>query len=142
MVTRPAYRLKWRAAWPAEVPPADHVDLLAGVGARLRHRGAIEHAGAEEGVEPRDNQAPVRDAGGDNHRTGARLAAVRQRQHVAAGPRAQPRDLPRVEEARAEDPGLLVGPLRELRSTDTAGKAKVVANQGARARLAAYRFSL
>jgi hypothetical protein len=50
--------------------------------------------------------------------------------------------VPHQQEARAEDPCLLVGAGRELAAGDAALEAEVVANPGARARLAADRLPL
>ena len=87
--------------------------------------------------------APVGDAGRE-HDTRERSPRRRRRsQTTCRSPSVRSSvDLARQHELRPEDPRLLVGALRELGAADAAREAEVVADQRARARLAADRLAL
>src|SRR5215204_7393212 len=103
----------------------------------LRHRSAVENAGADQGLEVWNVQAAVVRAGGEDHRTRSELPRIGNR-HRQSVPVASEADSSAHEhEVRTEDPGLLIGLLGEPASTDAARKSEVVADPRARGRLPA-----
>ena len=111
------------------VAGADDVHLLSRHGRGLGDAAAVEHARADERLQPGDPEALVAGPGGQDDRAGGDLRAVGQHHDlvVAAGPqlgyRAQHRGF------RAERPGLVEGPVAQLGTADAEGKAEVVADQ-------------
>ena len=131
------------AAWPAELPPPSTNDVPAGSRGGLRTGRPVEDARARPA--PR---APGCRAGGRRRRWRAprsgRSPRRRRRSRARAGraPCGARSTSRHQQEARAEDPGLLVGALGELGAADAAGEAEVVADQRAGAGLPADRLAL
>jgi hypothetical protein len=99
----------------------------------------IEDAGADEAVQRRDRQAAVGHSRGDDHRPGRRLAVVGQRYDALIAAAAQLGRLVGEDELGPEEHRLLPGPVRQGAAADALRKAKIVADHGACAGLAADR---
>ena len=127
---------------PGGVGATYHEDLAVLHGLGLGGGSAVEHSGSGQRVERRDAQAPVGHAGGDDHRPAADLGPAGQgdRELRALSPQAGSRVAIHV--LRAEVPGLRVGPHGQVSAAHPGREAEVVADQRARAGLAADRFRL
>ena len=122
---------------PRRVAAADDVDALAGQRLGLRHRGAVEHARALELGQAGGVEAPVLDPEREHDRTRRDLGAAVGADDVPAVPLLERRRAVREPELRPEEPRLLVRTLGELAAAEATRKAEVVADQRARAGLAA-----
>ena len=128
---------------PRGVAAADDVRDLARHALRLEGGRAVEHPRAARAPRARGRRAGGRTRRSRARRRGTDLVVGRRRaprSRVALD--AQTDRLPGVREPGAEDPGLLIGALRELGARDAPGEAEVVADQRARPRLAADRLAL
>ena len=123
---------------PGRVPAADDVDVLAGERLRLRHRRAVVDAGALQVDAARGLEPSVLDTESEDDGSSGDLRPAVGGSHDEASLVALERD-DSASDLRpgAEEPRLLVGALGELPASEPAGKAEVVADQGARARLPA-----
>ena len=121
---------------PRRVAAADDVDAFAGQRLGLRHRCAVVDARAFElgqaGLQP-----PVLDPEREHDCKRGDLGAAFSADDVPSVARLEPRRAVGEAELRAEQPGLLVRALGQLAAAEAAGKAEVVADQRARAGLAA-----
>src|SRR5919112_1052851 len=122
---------------PGGVRTTDHVDLLPLHALSLAGRRPVEHPLADQVLQARDAQAAVGDTGGQDHRPARHLRPVGERDRQLIPVAAQPDRLAREPEGSTEQPRLLVSLPGQLRTTDPAREAEVVAYKGARARLAA-----
>ena len=142
MVTWLAYFARCRAACPAEFPPPTTNTGLPGHCLGFVGAGTVEHPGTEQRLQPRDLQAPVGHAGGDDHCPGPDLAAVFQPHHAQSFVGCQPRGRVAVDEVRAEPPCLLVGPPGQFHAADPAREPQIVPDPRAGPSLAAERLRL
>ncbi len=122
---------------PRRVRAADHVGLAAGHGGRLRRGASVEHARAVQRLERRDPDPLVRGARGEQHRAAADASAVREGDRQAGVISPELRDVLHEGELGAEDPRLLVRLAGEPTTAHAPSEAEVVADEGARGRLAA-----
>ena len=138
MRTLRAARDRCTAAWPAELPAADHDHVLAAAALGVARHGGVVDAGAGE---PRDvvgrELAPAR-AGGDDDRAGERVLPVVEVD--ADEPLVAARELDRAVEARqhrVEAARLQRRLARQLDAGDPGGEAEVVLDPRAGPGLAA-----
>ena len=105
------------------VGPADHIDLPAPHGRGLGGGGAVEHPGPDQRLQPGHAQAPPRHPGGDDHRLGRHLGAVRQPDQPPAAVGAQPGGPLGQDQVGPEQPGLLQRPVGQVAAADPAQQA-------------------
>ena len=124
------------------VPTADHVHRLPGHGPRLRHRSPVEDAHDRELLELGDAQPPVVHTGRHDRRAGAHRGSVRELYALLVAVGLQPGGPPEEVNSAPNDPGLLEGPEGQVVAADAPREPRVVADERARARLAADRLAL
>ncbi len=98
---------------------------------------AVEHAGADHGLEAGDAEAPVGDAGGQHHAARRHRRTVGELQDVTAGIGSQRDGVAHEVEVGAEVPRLLVGAHRQLVAADAGREAEEVPDHRGRAGLPA-----
>ncbi len=137
MVTRLRETGRMEGGLPSGVATSHDDDVVAGELARGGHRRTVEDTAADQRLDRLDAETPVVDAGGDQHRPGAYVAAVgvhdvgeilRGRGEAGGGPPG--------EEAGAEAQRLAAGALGQAHAGDAAREAEVVADHRAGAGLA------
>ena len=115
---------------------ADDEHLLVDRRRRLRGGAAVEDSGPDQSLDLGNAEPMVGGTRGEDDRGGADLAAVGERDMDALALAPDRGRVVHEGELGAEDPGLLVGALGQPATADSARKAKVVADQRARGRLA------
>ena len=124
------------------VAPADDVDVPGVEAEALDGRSAVVDAGPRQGLQPGDADPGVGDPGGEQDRAPGGDVALIAQDPVRLVLELELDHLPADRELDPEHPRLLVGALRKLGPGDAASEAEVVADQRARARLAADRLAL
>jgi hypothetical protein len=127
---------------PSRVRTAHHVGPPAFQGPRFGRRGAVEDARPIQGLELRDAQAPVGGPRGNDDRPARHLGSVGEGNHQFLARAVQSGGGAHEAEARTEQGRLLEGLVGQPLAADAASEPQVVADKGARARLAAYGCSL
>ena len=119
---------------------ADEEDVLTHERRRLRRRRAVEHAFPQQGVEPLDLQAMVRDAGGDEDGPGPDRDVSLEGDDPFVAVEGETGDLSHDQELGAERDRLVLRPRCQVRSADAAREPEIVPDHRARPRLPARRL--
>src|SRR5207344_1589070 len=110
---------------PGGVSSTDDKDVRAVQRASFRHRCTVENPGPCQCLQTTDADATVADAGRKDDGSSTRLLTVRSRHHMPRRVASEPDCLSHEQEVRSEHPRLLVSPLGEIGTADSAGKAEI-----------------
>src|SRR5262245_34760628 len=127
---------------PGGVAAADDIDVPTLQVPRPGGRRPVEDARANELLQLSYTDPPVADAGREHHGVGGDVADLIDDELEPAIGRTELHDFAHAQEARSEDPGLLIGALRELGAAHPTREPKIVSYQRAGPCLPPDRFAL